>query len=762
MRPYSSNVRGLFGPATTRRQPIQPCVRILEAQSLRFQSSSSDGGNQSKRSTRLNYTSDRRRKSRSQPSALILEVGVDSLGQPGEIVVVPDRKNQTLKLRDKYQVAPRGKSSVSVSSILDDLDAEASDLSIEVVHARLEENRRAYQANQKLDVLKWEELRSTLASSYTSEQLSSYLTSFDYTESAPEGDAGRWRPESVVSFQNTEWQESVRNLKGKTMLAERIIRDCWKISLMNEVGQLDLYLPLPSIKLLLNAKHFSFDQLATLHKSGIDITQSLGLVRITGPENACDSIHEIIKDAITRIREEHVTIDLATCGPRLTPRFLDWVSQTYNIAIDQSPSKDSLKIFYLAENKDGAENARRTLGIALHATTPTNRPFSTYLPAGEPANVYSHVPGSASTWLDRQASWFRWAMPAAQTSAPEIRTPHFDGHQTRLSDELLKVLQSPNMTKINSPTGLTVRESITAAVGKCLFGQKPNFDEKTLSATQLGRLYLPRTFVTDIPRMRPFLDTLEPISPEDGERIHSVRLLPSPGVAGTLPELDVQFVSKPTESSVTLELQKVKIILHTNSVDYLLPENGLDLRFTRTVYLEASADTITDPAEYEKFIQSIEQPLWDTFIPKSNTTDSWRSHLHSASLPLFGRINLPRTLTQSPSFNADPPVNSDALLANKESQDGSTVEYMFPPIASIEGTTVRQYEFDGRQVNHRFYDNGPFLATQMNEITLDMDLPTSSTDSGEANSNDSIEPEFHSFYNAACEMAFGLHKPRNE
>ncbi|KAJ5280651.1 hypothetical protein N7478_006023 [Penicillium angulare] len=761
MRPYSSNVRGLFGPSATHRQPIQPCVRILEAQSLRFQSSSSSNGGQSKRSTRLNYTSDRRRKSRSQPSALKLEVGVDSLGQPAEIVVVPDRKNQTLKLRDKYQVAPKGNPSVSISSILEDLDDEASDLSMEVVHARLEENRRAYQANQKLAISNWEELRSTLASSFTSEQLSSYLTSFDYTESAPGGDAGRWRPESLVSFQNTEWQESVRNLRGKTMLAERIIRDCWKISLMNEVGQLDLYLPLSSIKLLLNAKHFSFDQLATLHKSGIDITQSLGLVRITGPENACDSIHEIIKDATTRIREENVAIDLATCGPRLTPRFLDWVSQTYNIAIDQSPSKDLLKIFYLTENKDGAENARRTLGIALHATTPTNRPFSTYLPASEPANVYSHVPGSASTWFDRQALWFRWAMPAAQTSAPEIRTPHFDGHQTRLSDELLKVLQSPNKTKINSPTGLTVHESISAAVGKCLFGQKPTFDEKTLSATQLGKLYLPRTFVTDIPRMRPFLDTLEPISHGDGERIHNLRLLPSPGVAGTLPELDVQFVSKPTETSVELELQKVKIILHTNSVDYLLPENGLDLRFTHTVYIEASAETITDPAEYAKFIQSIEQPLQDTFIPKSNATDSWRSHLHSASLPLFGRINLPRKFTQPQSLNADPPVNSNELLANEESQDGSTAEYMFPPIASIEGTTVRQYEFDGRQVNHRFYDNGPFLATQMNEITLNMDLPTASGNPGDVSSNESIEREFHSFYNAACEMAFGLHKPKN-
>ena len=81
---------------------------------------------------------------------------------------------------------------------------------------------------------------------------------------------------------------SSRYLKGKRFSAEKILRDCWKLGLAGEVGQIDMYLPETSLSLLLNSEHFSFDELASLHEAKIDVTKSFGLIRITGRQHTCE------------------------------------------------------------------------------------------------------------------------------------------------------------------------------------------------------------------------------------------------------------------------------------------------------------------------------------------------------------------------------------------------------------------------------------------------------------------------------------------
>ncbi|KAJ6093596.1 hypothetical protein N7486_008885 [Penicillium sp. IBT 16267x] len=729
---HPNRVLGLLGSSVPQRRSVQSCIRPFTP---RFQSSSSDGQPAFPEHANLNKQSTQptRRWPKKRKEASKVPIGVDSLGEPGEIFLVPPKDVKARRGRKHFErggpIPKEGEG--SLSSILDDLADEASTLTPELVWKRLE-SLRTYRPNQKLSARSWKDLLSAIESSFTLVQLSEYLAQYNHGESPSENNIGTWRPGTSVFLHHGRRQE---NQTKKSVLVERILRECWQLSIMDEVGQLDLSLPPLHISLLLTANDFSFDEVASLHKSSIDITQSLGLVRITGAQTACESTREVISDATTRIREEEVGIDFTTAGSRLTPSFIDWVCQTYSVAIDRQAMQAPQKLLYLIENKQGAEDARRTLGLAAHDANPTPRPFSTYLPASEPANIYDYTPEASANWFDRQRCWFRWAMPAVQTTATEPQpTPFFDGHQTRLSGELLKLLRSQPDAKLPSPGGSIVHESVTATVGRCLFGRKPAFDETVISASQLGKLSLPRTFVPDIPRIKPFLDSLSPLDPENRIPTHTVRLIPFPESSGNLPELDVEFVPRPANGSEdsrgTIDIKSVRIIHDTSSVDYLLPETGLDLRFTRTLYSQVSTDTISDPENYEELLTSIRKPLHDTFV-------SQPSDESSVSLPAFGRIYLAGN-----SFQAGP------------------AEYMFPPFNDARGAAAQRYDFGGRQLSYRFYESGPFLAARSTEVSLNMNIPQDAMHPGEGESQDAVGQNFHSFYKAACDMAFRIHKAR--
>ena len=184
---------------------------------------------------------------------------------------------------------------MTLSSMLDALDEEASDLTASAVDHAFETFRGIHRPNDTLIPVEWENLRSKLVSSFTYNQLSDYIAESRSKLSGTDENTGKWRPGTSMFLHTipegtrddvTDRVATSRDLKGKSLMAEKILRNCWQLSIVNEVGQLDLRLPSASTVLLLNAEHFSFDEVASLHGSSIDITSSLGLVRITGKKNA--------------------------------------------------------------------------------------------------------------------------------------------------------------------------------------------------------------------------------------------------------------------------------------------------------------------------------------------------------------------------------------------------------------------------------------------------------------------------------------------
>ncbi|KAJ5774374.1 hypothetical protein N7457_009270 [Penicillium paradoxum] len=665
---------------------------------------------------------------------------VDSLGKPGQIVVVPPRRRRIDRNRKQdLQNEPHS----TISSILDDLDDENSSLSDSSVQERIDEIRESYHLGETLPARVFKALWSQLASSFTNKQLSDYIS--EYRRNVVLEDKG-W------TWSQGKGSASSKGLKGKAMLADTIVRDCWQLVVDGELGQLEFSIPIRSISLLLHAEHFSFHELASLHGCGIEVIQSEGVVLLTGKRNECESVREVIIDSTVRIREDDLGFSASTHGESISQtfnsEFLEWVNNTYGVFVEHKGSKFPEKILYLAENKLGAENARRTLNLALcnNITSPST-PFSTYLPASEFASAYSYKPDIHASWFERQKSWFRWAMSSSQNAEAEsLETPFFDKHQTRLSDELLKLLRVdvPNTDLL---TGL--HESVAAVVGKCLFMQKQSFDDPAISPAQLGKLSLPRTFTNGAPLVSSFINSLSPIPPKNEAQLYRFRLSPTSNT-GSLPELEIAVAMN--SNSDGIDIHSVKAILATNSVDYLLPENGLDLRFTRTV----SQDLFPEPSHSDSTQglfehtphEALPSPETQALLQslKSSLQSSFSSSEASGSPvppPTFCNISLPRDLAQQHAFQKTQTNESGEPI----SEDSVTVEYMFPPLNDIRGAIVQKYDFDGRPLDYQYYESGPFLSARTHEVTLGME-----TDQSEL-----LDNEFHSFYNAACDMAFKIH-----
>lgn len=697
------------------------------------------------------------KKSRQPPTSdARVTLDVNSLGKPGEIVVVSPRRRAAPRRTHKPKNKDAAQSGETVSTILGALDEEALDPSHSIIHESIEAIRGSHGLKQTLPASEFKDMLSELKSSYKTTQLSDYIAEYRRDLRDRRGFEKKEMWTWITSKRSTP--EGIRQ-SWKLQLAEVIVRECWEMAVDGEVGRLDLPLSAQHMTLLVHAKHFSFHELANLHHCGIDLSQSSDIISITGKRIDCEAVAEIIRDTTTRAREEDVGINTHLNGDGnqiFTPGFLEWVNTTYGVLVEHRSNKPPAKIYYLAENKSGAENARRTLNLALSNTTSPSTPFSTYLPASELATVYSYRPEAHASWFERQKSWFRWAMSSTQNEEAEsLDTPFFDKHQTRLSDELLKLLQNTPPSEVSS--GNHLHETVTATFGKCLFMQKPSFDDASvMSPTQLGKLSLPRIFTKDGPLMTQLMNALWPVLPRKETESYRLRLIPTSS-SHDLPELEIEVAMEPQVDG-EIAIESVKAIQSTTSVDYLLPENSLDLRFTRTIsqdiWKEHSPDT--QDMEYaprkvrvapgvEAMLQSIKQPLQGLFV----AAESSSTHV---PFPPFCQISLPSDLARQFGLRKGQKNASDS-----SPEENVAVEYMFLPLSDIRGAIVQKYDIDGRPLHYQQYDSGPFLATRANQVSLLMSLPPNGGLASENDSQEALNQQFHDFYNTACDMAFKVH-----
>lgn len=701
-----------------------------------------------------------RRRREPKLKAQHVPIDVTFLGEQGGVVVVPERKKRQPK--PALDIGPdRLNEKGDVPFMLQEIEDESVVLTGEIVNERIESLLAPHRHGEELDAVEFEKLRWRVQAAFTWYQLSDYIA--EHKRSAEEfygeggglhsRDGGRnaeWRPGTpgflemgpVGQGSVADRVAATKSLKGKNLLAERILRDCWWLEVAGEAGQIDIRLPETTLSLLRNSEIFSFEEVASLNDAKIDITNSLGLVRITGSRVACESIREIIQDTTLRIREEDIEL-FPRVGNRFEGRalssdFLDWVSRAYGVAFERASREAPKKILYLAENRKGMENARRTLNLAIYSTNPDPLPFTSYFSATEPAKAYDFNLENNGNWFDRQKSWFRWAVPSTQAAGPSpLDTPLFDQHQTRLSDGLLKILRKPS-PKYQLSKNVDVHESVTAAVGRSLFLRKPTMNSEAIDATQLSKLSLPRSFTTDLPQIVSFLRQLQSHQDSEKQQLRRVLLVPSSVHANVFPQLDleVSLVENPEsrESKPELVVQNAKAIIAQNSVDYLLPENGLDLRFTRKMYCNLPEGLWQDSAE------SLKTTLRDSFIQERPND--------SGDVPLrpFFQLSLPRNL-----------LNKKYLTGG---DDFISAEYMSLPLVDRRGTYLHRYGFENQRLNYSYYESGPFYPARATDLFLDMDLPSEGKVAKSEEALDELLQRFNAFYGSACKLAFELDTAR--
>lgn len=747
---------------TYRGKPLFLSSRTPDA-FLRLNHSSSDAND---RSWRRFSRRQKSRKNTPKKKEEAKNVGIQSnfLGEPGGILVVQERERRRwMSATAESQPSEEPEAKREVPFILGELDKQESSVQDDAVSERVESFRSHYKPDISLSKTEWDQLRFTLETSFTAGQLSGYISGRLPETRVPQkwGDAGKWQPgtsmflDDLSDFDSgvTHRVAALQSLRGKKLLAERILRDCWHLGIAGEVGQQDIRLPSHWMSLLFNSDNFSFEEIASLHDANIDVTHSLGLVRITGTREICASISEVIGDATKRIRHEDFEpspeADVKFSGT-FSSGFLDWTAKTYGVSFTLNCRNYPAKIYYLVENKRGANSARRTLNMATYKAPPAI-PFCTYLSATEPACIYAVDPESKTPYFDRKKYWFRWAMSSTQsTEGTILDTPFFNARQARLSDVLLDLLRHDTVNAHNGGA-LDTYETITAAVGRCLFMRKPSFKDEIITAARLGDLSLPRTFITDIPRATPFLSELRQRLPDEGKKYHRIRLFPTALNADIFPplevELEVKAIGSSSGSGNSISLRSATAILSDNSVDFLLPENELDVRFTRAIHHNLLNGSNNSPRIHgvESLEETMKKALRGTIAIDDLTTSQM-------PLPEFCRISLPKSVLK----HGKEPGNSTEY---------ATAEYMFQSVNDIRGTQVHRYDFHGQQLNYLYYESGPFSADRTTDLYLDMDMPESYDRPSKTpaelpykqySPQDTLQREFSAFYNNACHLAFEL------
>ncbi|PGH04850.1 hypothetical protein AJ80_08459 [Polytolypa hystricis UAMH7299] len=640
--------------------------------------------------------------------------------------------------------------------------------------------RSLHTPRERLSPEQWTDLRETLKNGFTHQQLNDYSRYFKTLKTAPtENDSAEpspsdWRPGTSLFLElgpNAQEQGMKRaslfkGMDRKSKWAEKILRECWQLSVAGETGQLDIRLDPLQLSMLLVPKCNPLKSLAEANGAKIDVAQTLSLIRVTGTEHACYEVRLNIMDFILNIKS--TTIDLGPPGGIFSGKdkqfdkgFLDWLQQEYGLFCRKHEQTGQLTIYYVTEGASEVEEARRTIDLIKAGKPKQDLPLSTYMPETELANMYPVINPESMTWVDGQKEWLRWSKVLLSTDTPEGRSArrppdalYNSGNLSKISDLLFRQPNLPEQYRAGQPY---VRETVVAAVGKCLFERGSKLGLQKMNFGDLERAKASRIFTTDLPNTRLFLKNMSPLPESVGKLPCRIRLVPSARNAVKLPvielELEIKNLNSHTKWPAAPKLWRASAIMDETSADLLLPDTSLDLRFTRSTY-------------FDFFDEGGEGGFGTDLLPgilRSAEELRYTSPLssHQPSMPLTCQLEIPRGL----------------LLGAEEAPDGMaedsiTSEYIFPPLKSLLSSSIARFIYRDMELNYTHSKTGPMLAQNSIDLTLGLGrrdkevrpaplkygIRYSSADEGDT----SLQTAFQNLYTSACRLAFELNAVRPE
>ena len=640
------------------------------------------------------------------------------------------------------------------------------------LHDRIEKFRSPYQRGDLLKPNEWRNLLSRIAASFTRQQLLQYtsvhgrpdaslireVTNDSSANIDTDVDVKNSNAPEVVSVDGVEplvareVVEETQSLLRKEAMAEAVLRDCWQLGITSDLGRVDICLQRPWIFLLMNSKSSNLKEFASTCGARVEAWLDLKLVRVTGTKHACQAVSKTIEEAGTRIKAEFVQLTpLGRTDPfqmeclrrNLHRPFLRWINFTYGVfAMNKGNSHISKMIYYFAEDHKYAEDARRTLNLVASESLHGIIPYSTHV---YPDNVDRARLGRNASWLDRRKTWHRGVTLAKREDVS------CDGIDTVThSNNILASLKMWARDEGIKQFGPNVRQILTAKVGRSLCSIRKPSDDKTVEASGLDPLEKKRIFNSDIPQVTKFLRSVNPLNSNAYEQTYLAELTPSALYSRHLPQLVLEVsVREEMGFPRQVRLSSVRSVFREHKADYLLPECGLDVRFSRVVYRDLLSE-LPKPSSrgsqgMEPFFDALRGCIETLFASEGDAT---------TSLPAFWHIPVPKVL--------QPYRGPNLYMASEKWKDSNGTimgQYIVPPFENILlDSRITHYDFYGKRLTYRNYRAGPFFPQQTVDLFLSVAVPDGDTESREMTSREhechNFEKEFHSFFKTACQLAY--------
>ena len=718
-------------------------------------------------------------------------LGMATLGKPGHAIIVKGRRPKPefrtvskegmgLLWKDTWEVleeARRGRVKLSTQEVLENFEAL----------------RDQYDPGARISEPEWTKLRDTLYNGFTPIQLLGYVKRLQRSPGTAldlggreDGESSRWRPYTSlfpstgdpVRRSPTESLYGFKNMRGKMMAVEVIMRDYWRLAIKDEIGEIDMRFSHALFATLQRARSEPFTA-AEIPGATIELRESQHYLRIMGTEDRCLEARKVIDDAVASVRARE--IDIPRKGPvfgvgdkELEGKFLDWLQRQYNIVCERS--EDSLRLTINHANDVGSdiENALRTL--ELSTTLPLDHSLGafTYSAETQTGNLYPVIDTDILPWTEREKKWIRWSKPVRGSGLlggrllrrpPDAAYPKARAAPTsKISDVLF---QGANEDCRYSLTDENVREVLTASIGQSLFENRPSDDKSVEVQYSHFEDSKSRTFVSDVVHSLHFLRGLKPVNRGKGQTTCRIRLIPSPRNTEIIPpielELHLLLQNQFLGANVTPTLGWATAVVEERNVDLLLPDTALDVRFSKTVHYDLFEGQKTWDVDHDSPVVSELRKC------VANLPGRFPIAGPQPQLPAFCSLLIPRKLVGTGQAASGSP-------STETTGEYFEAHYIIPPLPSLTSSDLQKFKYKELSLDFSNPPTGPLLAQRSTNLTLSlgrsedelrprMAFPkarlTSVSPDGE-DKKGNLQYVFPQLYSRSCQLAFELGAPEFE
>ena len=290
----------------------------------------------------------------------------NALGEPAEVLVLDDGRvasegrADSVEVRSKRAAEDRGINVLSSSDMLDEIDAERGLADIDQVFENIEGVKNSWMAKSKhepavFSAAEHAEIASQLGRGFTTRQLAVYCDSTDvnipkdpldlrYGFSSDVYSRSAWTPGTPSPQQsrapklvrlgkdgkmhkNLIYEKLDRQLSAKSMLVERILRQCWQFNVRKDEsteGELDIRLHATHLDLIMNhsrlihplliywtqtnrdAERGILKQMSETYGAKIQASRHDRILRVTSDHDTCLDVLKVIIFMLENIRTSEI------------------------------------------------------------------------------------------------------------------------------------------------------------------------------------------------------------------------------------------------------------------------------------------------------------------------------------------------------------------------------------------------------------------------------------------------------------------------